>query len=253
MSDLPQEHAVPDLGLDEQGEEAFLAAAEALSPDELAAPSLLPGWSRAHVAAHVAGNAAAFARAVSSGAGGEPAPMYSSREARDADIERLAGLERQELLDTLRADISSLREAWAALTPEQWDLGFLNGRGDTAPIRSSVAARAREIWVHLVDLDAPGVGGFGAVPAQETEAVLREVFGMWSARGQAAGWAIATQASDGAALTLGAAEDAGTTVVTGPLALVTAWATGRLRDGEAGPDATRDGAAVDPGPAPTWV
>ena len=42
------------LGWVDQAHEAIAAAAARLSDDELAEPSLLPDWTRAHVLAHIA-------------------------------------------------------------------------------------------------------------------------------------------------------------------------------------------------------
>ena len=60
--------------LDRMGDEAF------------AAPSALPGWSRAHVLSHVARNADAMMNLLYWARTGEETPAYVSREARDADI-----------------------------------------------------------------------------------------------------------------------------------------------------------------------
>ena len=48
----------------------------------------LPGWTRRHVAAHLAANADAVGNLVHWAATGERTPMYSSPEQRAADIER---------------------------------------------------------------------------------------------------------------------------------------------------------------------
>src|SRR5262245_48484994 len=66
-------------------------------------PSLLPGWSRAHVIAHLALNAEGMVGAVHGLRIGRPVPMYASNEQRDADIEKLAG-----------TDLTSLRERFFA-------------------------------------------------------------------------------------------------------------------------------------------
>lgn len=247
-------HDAPDLSRDEQGEAAFAAAAHALTQAELAAPSLLPGWSRAHVIAHVAGNAAAFARAVAGGAEGKAVPMYESRALRDAEIEERAAWPAADLLELLDECTRSLTDVWHGLTPAQWDLDFVNGQGARTSLRSSVVARVREVWIHLVDLDSPAEpGGMDLLPADVAEAVLREVFGLWQARDAAASLAITTTASDGASLTLGAAEDDGVTLISGALSDVAAWATGRTAAGSSAPTATRGGVEVPLQAAPAWV
>jgi maleylpyruvate isomerase len=85
---------------------------------EWAAPSRLPGWSRGHVASHVARQADAFTRLVDGAANGVPRAMYTSPEARTAEIEDGAvrtGLALQTDLDT---SAGRLEAAFARLDPD---------------------------------------------------------------------------------------------------------------------------------------
>lgn len=213
--------------LAEQGERAFSEQIAALPDGELSGPSLLPGWSRATVIAHVACNAAGFIRATQGAITGGDTRMYDDRAQRDAQIAALETAPPAELRRRSDEESRRLQDTWAGLSDEQWRLTFTSGQGKLLPVRRSVVFRAREVWVHLVDLNV-GVG-FGSVPAPLREAVLREVWLSWTTRGADDGLAITTTASDGAPLTLGAAEDPAVTVVSGTLAQVTAWATGRAK------------------------
>ena len=65
----------------------YLATVNGLSDRELRAPSVLPGWTRAHVVSHVSRNAEALTRLVHWARTGEPTPMYTSQEARDREID----------------------------------------------------------------------------------------------------------------------------------------------------------------------
>ena len=60
------------------GTEFLLRAVGALPDDALALPSRLPGWTRAHVVAHVARNAEALGRLARWAATGVETPMGSS-------------------------------------------------------------------------------------------------------------------------------------------------------------------------------
>ena len=51
----------------------------------------LPGWSRGHVLAHIAGNADSLVNLLTWAATGVEHPQYASQEARDAAIEAGAG------------------------------------------------------------------------------------------------------------------------------------------------------------------
>lgn len=84
-----------------------------LSDAEWQQPSLLPGWSRAHVATHLARGADALSHVVRNTASGRMVPLYANEGQRLADIERgseRSGLELQIDLDTAAG---ALEEAFA--------------------------------------------------------------------------------------------------------------------------------------------
>lgn len=124
------------------------ATVASLSDEELAAPSLCAGWTRAHVVAHLAANADALSRMVEVAVTGVERPLYASAEARESEIAELAALDRAALVERLRE--SSARFAREAerltgdLAREELDLGGLE-----APATSLVA----EVVVHHHDLD----------------------------------------------------------------------------------------------------
>ena len=123
------------------GEEAF------------AAPSLLPGWTRAHVLSHVARNADAMINLLRWAKTGVETPAYPSREQRDADIE--AGAARTP--DEIRADVldssDRLADAARAMTAEAWKAPVRTVQGLEVPASGVLWGRAREVWIHAVDLD----------------------------------------------------------------------------------------------------
>ena len=69
--------------------ERLLAALRHPPRDEahLSQPSLLPGWTRAHVLGHLARNADALVRTLEGTRRGERVPMYAGEAERAADIE----------------------------------------------------------------------------------------------------------------------------------------------------------------------
>ncbi|MDQ2624405.1 MAG: maleylpyruvate isomerase family mycothiol-dependent enzyme, partial [Actinomycetota bacterium] len=75
-----------------RGQAYFSRKLAELRNDELDGPSLLAGWSRRHVVAHVGLNARALTRLTEWAATGVETPMYDSPGARDADIEFSATL-----------------------------------------------------------------------------------------------------------------------------------------------------------------
>ncbi|MET9262039.1 maleylpyruvate isomerase family mycothiol-dependent enzyme [Amycolatopsis sp. NPDC004079] len=150
------------------GTELFLTHAT-----ELSEPSALPGWTRKHLAAHVAANADALGNLVHWARTGERTPMYTSPEQRNADIE--AGSQRPEaqLTAWLRDSARSLESAMAALTAEQWQAEVVTAQGRTVPATEIPWLRAREVCVHAVDL---GTGlTFADLPEAFLSALVAEI------------------------------------------------------------------------------
>lgn len=133
-------------------ETAMLEATVAsLSPEELLAPSLCAGWSRADVIAHLAAGAEMLTALVATAVDGTPAPD-ASVEAREAAVARLAALPREELLARLQEAsarfASEAERLTGALVTESLPLG-----GQDVPATSLPAARIAEVVVHHHDLD----------------------------------------------------------------------------------------------------
>ncbi len=127
-----------------------------LSDPQLAAPSLLPGWSRAHVVAHLALNAEALDAVVRGLLADEPVPMYPSPEARDEDIADLAGERSSVLRERLLGGVAELGDALAALPEDLRDAVVERTPGsDLTFLAGEVAVmRLREVEIHHADLDA---------------------------------------------------------------------------------------------------
>ncbi len=132
----------------------WLATLTMLTDEEYAAPSLLPGWTRAHVVAHVALNAEALAGALRGVASGHPVPMYPSSEARDADIAALvATASPTELRERNRAAIDDFELAETALIgdPSEASIERIPG-GPRFTVESCIGRRLCEVEIHHADL-----------------------------------------------------------------------------------------------------
>jgi maleylpyruvate isomerase len=128
---------------------------DALTTDELAEPSLLPGWTRAHVVAHLALNGEAMARVVDGVARGETPPMYESDEQRNTDIDELAAADAAELRDRLLAATTCFRDEVANVDRHRWGGSFSRTPGTpTWPAATLVETRRRELEIHHADLGA---------------------------------------------------------------------------------------------------
>jgi maleylpyruvate isomerase len=135
--------------------QALNRTVDALTAEELAAPSLLPGWTRAHVVAHVALNGFALAGVLDAIGRGQPVAMYETDAQRDTEIEELAGAEPSELRARLLAATTAFEDAVELMDEGRWDGVFnrLPG-GPTWPAVTIVPTRRREVEIHHADLGA---------------------------------------------------------------------------------------------------
>jgi maleylpyruvate isomerase len=132
----------------------YLAALTQLDDEAFREPSSLPGWSRAHVVAHLSRNADAFTQVLRQVAAGERAFMYSSADARNDDIEATLGTHDPE---GLRKDAEQACARLAdALTTCDADRATSYERvpgGETWPVETVPPRRRAEVEIHHADLD----------------------------------------------------------------------------------------------------
>lgn len=163
-----------------EGEACFAAVVATLAADALAGPSLLPGWDRATVIAHVATNADALSNLLRWAATGVPTPMYPSPEARRRAIAETASLPRDQLVARAESARRELAARIHDLAPEAWDRTVETRDGRAIVAREVVWMRCREVWVHAVDL-AAGVG-FESMPPALLVALADDIVAMWARR-----------------------------------------------------------------------
>jgi maleylpyruvate isomerase len=213
------------------GTARFEAGLARLDDKALNDPSLLPGWSRRHLLAHVAANADALCRLAYWARTGEERRMYASPGQRNAEIEVGAGCPAKELRDWVADSAAQLAEDLGRLPEPAWQAQVITAQGRTVPASEIPWLRAREAYVHTVDLDA-GLS-FEDLPADFLTELLGDVAARRSAQGT------------GPALTLTASDTGGVWEVTGdsgvyaveaPLPVLTAWITGRPTMGPQGTD-----------------
>lgn len=136
-----------------EGTAQLLAVVDKLSDEDIHAPSLLPGWTRAHVIGHVARNAEALHRLASWARTGVESPMYTDAAQRAREIEQSAALPADRLRAELAGTATSLGSALDTLTPEQWSAQVRSALGRAIPAAEVPWMRVREVWLHAVDLD----------------------------------------------------------------------------------------------------
>jgi maleylpyruvate isomerase len=202
------------------GGERFLEEAlYRLTEVDLDGPSLLPGWQRRTVVAHVARNADALCNLLTWARTGVETPMYASSAARDDAIATSARLP----LAPLVADCLSASRRFAAavnaLPEPAWEVAVRTAQGRTVPASEAVWMRCREAWVHAVDLNTGK--GFNDIPDDVLVALIDDATRMWARRGQA------PEVSFSAG---GRRWGTGKVVVTAGLADLAGYVTGRRRD-----------------------
>ena len=104
------------------GEETdrVLASAAALTDASAGEPSLLPGWTRAYVLAHLARGADAMRNLLVGARDGKDRPAYLNAQARGADIEHGAGLGVKELMADLADSAMAFRTISKQLPDGAW-------------------------------------------------------------------------------------------------------------------------------------
>jgi len=131
----------------------LVRSVDSMSDDQWAQPSLLPGWTRAHVVAHLTLAAEALSAALEGVHEGRPVPMYLSNEARDRDIAELATTSPSALRDRFLGSttvigewVEELADNLAGTVIERTPGGRRFPAGDVGGMR------VREVEVHHADL-----------------------------------------------------------------------------------------------------
>lgn len=120
------------------------------------APSLLDGWSRGHVLAHIARHADSVVRALNGAMRGEVVPRYPGPPGtRDQQIAEGSVKSAGDLVADVADSSSAVDRGFAAMTPAAWR-GSCGGPDGDQPVAELVAQRLREVELHHLDLDLPG-------------------------------------------------------------------------------------------------
>lgn len=211
-----------------------------LGDDAFRAPSSLPGWSRAHVLTHLARNADAMINLLLWARTGVVTPAYASAEARNADIEKGAVRTPTEIRDDVIASSDRLAAVVRELPEAAWAALITNVQGRVIRASAVPWIRAREMWIHAVDLDAGAA--FADMPGPMVDALLVDACEAMGRKPECPvlhlvdgdhSWYV----GDGAAV-----------VVTGPAPELAAWLLGRSKGKPLRADGTRKLPAL-----PQWL
>jgi maleylpyruvate isomerase len=123
-----------------------------LAEAELDAPSLLDGWTRRQLIAHLGYNAVGMCRLLDGAAAGVARDMYDSAEQREEDIAQSVDLDTASVYRLFDTEAARLETAWRDLPPDAWSLIVKTPQGTPVPASETLWMRSREVWIHAVDL-----------------------------------------------------------------------------------------------------
>ena len=145
----------------------LLGTARVIAEPDLREPSMLPGWTRARVLAHLARGADAMRNLMIGARDGQDQQADASAQARAADIQQAAGQKQADLV----ADVASAAMAWRTLagqlSDQAWRYPILVPGLEPFPAGQLLVRRLVEVELHHCDL------GLGYGPADWPAAFAR--------------------------------------------------------------------------------
>jgi maleylpyruvate isomerase len=162
----------------DQATQRLLDTARTITDPDLRVPSMLPGWTRGHVLAHLARNADGMRNVLVGVRTGQDRPAYASAGAREAGIEQYADRRATEHAADLAGSAMALRTVARQLPDDGWQMPvrMLDG-ADFFPAAELLTRRLVEVELHHCDV---GTGyGSGNWPAFFADMELAEPMRSW--------------------------------------------------------------------------
>jgi maleylpyruvate isomerase len=212
----------------EAATDRLLRTVDGMDRTARALPSRCPGWSRAHVVAHLTRNADALGNLLSWAATGVPTPMYDSAQARIEGIASSAQASPEQAGVDLRAAAGRFAGAVRSLPAASWTARVPRGHGGTGPEMAVADVpwhRLKEVEIHHVDLNLDYTPAHW--PADFVERMLDEAVASMAARPEVPRFSL-RRTDSSRERPVGAL---GGPVVAGPPAALLSWLLGRS-DGE---------------------
>jgi len=130
----------------------LLGTARVIAEPDLRQPSLLPGWTRAHVLAHLARSGDAMRYLLVGARSGKERPAYPSAQTREADIEHGARLKAEELMADLAASAAAFRAISKQVPDDAWQFPVRVLDSAPFPAAQLLTRRLVEVELHHCDL-----------------------------------------------------------------------------------------------------
>lgn len=230
-----------------RGTRYFLHEVNKLRTEEFDEPSLLPGWSRRHVIAHVSYNADGICRLLNWARSGIETPAYASAEARAREIEIGATFDPPTLRQLCEDSAARLDRQWRDLPEEAWR-AQIRVQGQAVPASTTLWRRTREVWLHAVDLN--NGASFTDFPTELSDRLVADVVTAWRKRQLADDIPnfVLVPGDRDTPQAVGDPNAPDAIVLRGAASALASWATGRGSDGVSG---SSPGATVPV--APRWL
>lgn len=132
----------------------LLSTARVIAEPDLRQPSLLPGWTRAHVLAHLARGADAMRTLMTAARTGQDRPAYASAGDREAGIERTAAQNAKDLVADVAGSAMALRTVARGLPDQAWARPVRILGSAPFPAAQLLTRRLAEVELHHCDLAA---------------------------------------------------------------------------------------------------
>ncbi|BCW58302.1 maleylpyruvate isomerase family mycothiol-dependent enzyme [Paenarthrobacter nicotinovorans] len=187
-----------------------------LDESSVAEPSELPGWTRGHVLAHVAGISKAMARQLEYARRGESIELYDGgMDGRNKAIELAAGHSLAQHTKSVTTAVEAVIAAFDSLAPEDWQARIAYRDGT---VFDGGLALWRELTIHASDL------GLGFGPETWSRPFCEHLIGFLAARVPET-YKFVLQPTGLPQLSIGTG---GTSIaITGMLTDIAAWLAGR--------------------------
>jgi maleylpyruvate isomerase len=155
----------------------LLDRARVITEPDLRAPSLLPGWTRARVLAHLALGADAMRNLLAGARTGQDRSADASAEAHEAGLKHTESLRPEELVSELADSAMALRTVARQLPDDRWQVPVRVPGLIPFPAAELLTRRLVEVELHHCDLGA----GYGPAewPASFAAVELPEPMSSW--------------------------------------------------------------------------